>query len=63
MTSPLEGDFEFDSNALMKHIQDNQLDAIAITNHNFFERLREFVWVEITSPPPFPAALVSGPST
>ena len=26
-------------------------------------RLREFVWVEITSPPPFPAALVSGPST
>ena len=28
-----------------------------------FERLREFVWVEITSPPPFPAALVSGPST
>lgn len=37
MTSPLEGDFEFDSNALTKHIQDNQLDAIAITNHNFFD--------------------------
>ena len=30
---------------------------------NLFLRLREFVWVEITSPPPFPAALVSGPST
>ena len=26
-------------------------------------RLREFVWVEITSPPPLPAALASGPST
>ena len=37
MTSQLEGDFEFDSNALMKHIQDNKLDAIAITNHNFFD--------------------------
>ena len=36
MASPLEKYFEFDSNALMKHIQDNQLDAIAITNHNFF---------------------------
>ena len=28
-----------------------------------FQRLREFVWVEITSPPPLPAALASGPST
>lgn len=37
MASPLEKYFEFDSNALMKHIQDNQLDAIAITNHNFFD--------------------------
>ena len=37
MTSLLEDDFEFDSNALTKHIQDNQLDAIAITNHNFFD--------------------------
>ena len=37
MASPLEKYFEFDSNALMKHIQDNQLDVIAITNHNFFD--------------------------
>ena len=28
-----------------------------------FQRLCEFVWVEITLPPPFPAALASGPST
>ena len=26
-------------------------------------RLREFVWAEITSPPPLPTALASGPST
>ncbi|MDY4535078.1 MAG: hypothetical protein SPD98_07510 [Tractidigestivibacter sp.] len=47
MTSPLEEDFEFDSNALMKHIQDNQLDAIAITNHNFFD-LQNYVDVKKT---------------
>ena len=28
-----------------------------------FQRLHEFVWAEITSPPPLPAAWTSGPST
>ena len=49
---------------------DNKIEANQQTNDYLaelirieFERLREFVWVEITSPPPFPAALVSGPST
>lgn len=37
MTSPLEDDFEFDSDAFKERIHGNQLDAIAITNHNFFD--------------------------
>lgn len=38
LPSPIEADFEFSVDALADHVKGNQLDVIAITNHNFFDR-------------------------
>lgn len=38
LPSPIEADFEFSVDALIDHVEGNQLDVIAITNHNFFDR-------------------------
>lgn len=38
LPSPIEADFEFSVGALVDHVEGNQLDVIAITNHNFFDR-------------------------
>lgn len=38
LPSKLDEDFEFSLDVLRTYVQSNQLDAIAITNHNFFDR-------------------------
>lgn len=38
IASPLDHDFEFDSNVLLERVKSNHLDAIAVTNHNVFNR-------------------------
>ncbi|MEG0323727.1 MAG: hypothetical protein RR619_07000, partial [Raoultibacter sp.] len=37
IATPLDGDFEFFSEALVNHVDHNKLDCIAITNHNLFD--------------------------
>lgn len=38
VSSSLEEDFDFDGDLLRSHVSDNKLDAIAVTNHNRFDR-------------------------
>ncbi len=38
LPSPIEADFEFSLDALIDHVEGNRLDAIAITNHNYFDK-------------------------
>lgn len=38
LPSPIEAYFAFSIDALIDHVKGNQLDVIALTNHNFFDR-------------------------
>lgn len=37
LPSPLDGDFTFDPDVLKRHVENNGLSAIAVTNHDFFD--------------------------
>lgn len=38
LSTSLDDDFDFDMEALKRHVSDNQLEIIAITNHNLFDK-------------------------
>lgn len=38
LSTPLDDDFDFDIESIKRHVSDNQLDIIAITNHNVFDK-------------------------